>query len=381
MLTDPTKSPLGKPKYPGIYKGLVEQRTDPSRLGRLRVRVVGVHGDSSKVPTPDLPWAFPCTPMAKKSGKFFIPPLGEYVWVMFEDGMGDYPVWMGGWWGAPQPANPETPDGEGASKHIDHPTTMFGGDRWNGGVLILEPNVNPSDAPNNFGESSPLGKHYELDDRKNKEKVKLGDQVDNFLWMNTQKGVMTLELIAGLDDDVKARKPRGLTFNNKTEVLQLYTAQQWQLTVDDPNQFFEVNSRSKYKMRIDDKNKRLEIWTPAKQYFILDETRKRLIVMSGDGRQIVIDDQMQSMTFSGVSGNYMYINESSGLLELRGSQVLNIKSGGAINISAGGAINANGTAIYLNCGGGDNSSTLTPLPNTVYVLPPNPVKATRAPDA
>ena len=41
-----------------FYKGVVEDRNDPLQLGRVRVRVLGVHSeDPSLIPTKDLPWA------------------------------------------------------------------------------------------------------------------------------------------------------------------------------------------------------------------------------------------------------------------------------------------------------------------------------------
>ena len=40
------------------FVGVVEDREDPSQLGRVRVRCVGYHtDDKSKIPTADLPWA------------------------------------------------------------------------------------------------------------------------------------------------------------------------------------------------------------------------------------------------------------------------------------------------------------------------------------
>ena len=40
------------------FVGCVEDRNDPERLGRVRVRCLGYHTeDKSKIPTEDLPWA------------------------------------------------------------------------------------------------------------------------------------------------------------------------------------------------------------------------------------------------------------------------------------------------------------------------------------
>ena len=40
------------------FVGVVEDRFDPEKLGRLRVRVLGIHtADKNKIATADLPWA------------------------------------------------------------------------------------------------------------------------------------------------------------------------------------------------------------------------------------------------------------------------------------------------------------------------------------
>ena len=46
------------------YFGVVEDRNDPLKLGRLRVRWHGVHTeDLDKIPTKKLPWATPINPI------------------------------------------------------------------------------------------------------------------------------------------------------------------------------------------------------------------------------------------------------------------------------------------------------------------------------
>ena len=40
------------------FTGVVEDRDDPDKLGRVRVRCVGYHTDDvNKIPTADLPWS------------------------------------------------------------------------------------------------------------------------------------------------------------------------------------------------------------------------------------------------------------------------------------------------------------------------------------
>jgi type VI secretion system (T6SS) baseplate-like injector VgrG len=90
----------------GKYRGRVENNLDPLNLGRLQVSVPAVLGDGR------LSWAMPCVPYAGPSvGLFAIPPVGANLWVEFEAGDPDHPIWSGAFWAAGQvPVNPALPD-------------------------------------------------------------------------------------------------------------------------------------------------------------------------------------------------------------------------------------------------------------------------------
>ncbi|MEF3274149.1 MAG: phage baseplate assembly protein V [Chloroflexus sp.] len=77
----------------GKYRGKVENNVDPLQLGRLQVSVPAVLGDGR------LSWAMPCVPFAGQGvGLFLIPPNGANIWVEFESGDPDYPIWSGCFW-------------------------------------------------------------------------------------------------------------------------------------------------------------------------------------------------------------------------------------------------------------------------------------------
>jgi uncharacterized protein involved in type VI secretion and phage assembly len=78
----------------GIYRGTVVNNIDPMQLGRIMLLVPDV---GSITPST---WAMPCVPLAgKQMGTFMVPQIGAGVWVQFEAGDPDRPVWTGGWWG------------------------------------------------------------------------------------------------------------------------------------------------------------------------------------------------------------------------------------------------------------------------------------------
>lgn len=82
-----------RPHYYGKYRAVVIDHVDPLRLGRVQVQVPEVYGAGGGR------WAMPCVPVAgRQSGVFLLPPLGAPVWVEFEQGDAELPVWVGGYW-------------------------------------------------------------------------------------------------------------------------------------------------------------------------------------------------------------------------------------------------------------------------------------------
>jgi uncharacterized protein involved in type VI secretion and phage assembly len=79
-------------RHYGKYRGIVVDNKDPRRLGRLTVRVPSVLG-------PDVVtgWAKACVPYggADQQGFLFIPAPGAGVWVEFEEGDLEFPIWSG----------------------------------------------------------------------------------------------------------------------------------------------------------------------------------------------------------------------------------------------------------------------------------------------
>jgi uncharacterized protein involved in type VI secretion and phage assembly len=80
-------------QYFGKYRGIVLDNVDPMQTGRLMVQVPDV---TNIVPST---WALPCLPFAGvQSGLYAVPAIGSTVWVEFEQGDPDYPVWVGCFW-------------------------------------------------------------------------------------------------------------------------------------------------------------------------------------------------------------------------------------------------------------------------------------------
>jgi uncharacterized protein involved in type VI secretion and phage assembly len=94
-----------KGNYFGKYRATVVENDDPDKRGRLKLRIPGALGTDVVSG-----WALPCVPYGgvADQGFFFIPEIDAAVWVEFEEGKLDYPIWVGTFWAKPG-GNSEVP--------------------------------------------------------------------------------------------------------------------------------------------------------------------------------------------------------------------------------------------------------------------------------
>ncbi|RYY37005.1 MAG: baseplate assembly protein [Sphingobacteriaceae bacterium] len=82
----------------GKYRGTVVNNIDPDMRGRLILMVPDV---LNLIPSA---WAEACVPLAGPTGPpmgvYMVPPIGAGVWVEFEHGNADRPIWVGCRWGS-----------------------------------------------------------------------------------------------------------------------------------------------------------------------------------------------------------------------------------------------------------------------------------------
>src|ERR1700754_3496879 len=78
----------------GKFRGVVTDNNDANHLGRIRAKVPDVFGNE------DSGWAMPAVPYAgRQVGLYLIPPVEALVWIEFEHGDPEYPIWTGCFWG------------------------------------------------------------------------------------------------------------------------------------------------------------------------------------------------------------------------------------------------------------------------------------------
>jgi uncharacterized protein involved in type VI secretion and phage assembly len=90
----------------GKYRGKVTDNHDPLTIGRIQAQVPVVSGASETA------WAMPSVPYAGDNiGFFFIPPVNSNVWIEFENGDPNHPIWTGYFWGPGEaPGTPSLAD-------------------------------------------------------------------------------------------------------------------------------------------------------------------------------------------------------------------------------------------------------------------------------
>ena len=81
--------------YFGKHRGTVINNVDPMQLGRIQALVPDVLGN---LPSS---WAMPCLSSGgTQNGMFTVPVVGAGVWIEFEQGDPDYPIWTGCFFGS-----------------------------------------------------------------------------------------------------------------------------------------------------------------------------------------------------------------------------------------------------------------------------------------
>ncbi|WP_338761597.1 phage baseplate assembly protein V [Massilia sp. METH4] len=94
--------------YFGKYRGVVTNVDDPENQCRIRATVPAVLADK------ETGWALPAVPFAGDGhGMVMLPEVGAGVWIEFEAGQLDSPIWSGTWW-----ASGQRPDPQGAAVRV-----------------------------------------------------------------------------------------------------------------------------------------------------------------------------------------------------------------------------------------------------------------------
>jgi len=110
-------------RFYGKCRGIVVDNADPEQLGRLKLKVPSILGNDIVTG-----WAAPCVPYGGEmnQGVLFIPEVNAGVWVEFEEGDLEFPIWVGTFWSKPDGESelpkPNDADGTEQGSVQDPPT-------------------------------------------------------------------------------------------------------------------------------------------------------------------------------------------------------------------------------------------------------------------
>jgi len=160
-------------RYYGKYRGFVTDNKDPDKRGRIKLSVPSVLGEQ------ETGWALPCLPFGglTNQGLFMVPEVDAQVWVEFEEGNVDKPLWVGVFWQQPGDIPEE------AAK--DEPTTRL--IRTPGGHVLQ---FDDESGKERFRLAHPAGTELDID---SKGSVNLADAGGNTLTLDADQGSVKLE--------------------------------------------------------------------------------------------------------------------------------------------------------------------------------------------
>jgi len=86
----------------GKYRGVVTNIDDPNNQCRIKARL------EDPLQGQETGWALPVAPFAGDGhGMVMLPKVGSGVWIEFEAGQLQNPIWSGGWWASGQRPDPQ----------------------------------------------------------------------------------------------------------------------------------------------------------------------------------------------------------------------------------------------------------------------------------
>lgn len=134
-------------RFFGKYRGEVISTDDETNRARLKVRCAAVLGDQEV-------WAMPAVPYAGKSVGFFaLPPAESSVWVEFEGGNINQPIWAGCFWKDEEIASGDAKEGvmflktPGVSIRVDNDKGTVEIEASGGAKITLDSNGISIEAP------------------------------------------------------------------------------------------------------------------------------------------------------------------------------------------------------------------------------------------
>jgi hypothetical protein len=286
-------------RFFGKYRGICRDNNDPAMAGRIRAEVPYPLSGVSV-------WALPCLP----PGSFQIPPEGHGVWIEFENGDVNLPVWTGIWFvgrgeqtDAPfQAVHPALTDMDGAVVDPDKRDHTAGLDQKEHGQY--HDHRTGFYTPHRFGFESHSGHTVEYNDHPGKlGYVRYADRFGRLLEM-AARGFTRLR-------SRLADKFAGLVIS------------------DDMNEGQHPDVRTgRYVELFDFEGQKLLLWTePGEEYVILVDKQ---------GQFIKLDASTSTVTVRDAVGNLIEIRDGQTTVRSNGDVLVDVPSGRTVHLGGSG---------------------------------------------
>lgn len=163
----------------GKRRARVSENQDPEKRGRIKVENTEIYGATSST------WCMPSYPFygGVGSGFFAVPPVGSMVWIEFEEGLPEYPIYVGGFFDQTSGGHPS--DGSSIESSLEYQSVLSAAPAHGRGDLDGSDyeslkgsfGVPPSTFEGEYGKVTILqtesGHKIELDDTEGGERVQI----------------------------------------------------------------------------------------------------------------------------------------------------------------------------------------------------------------
>ena len=346
-----------------LRMGVVEDNVDPMKLGRLRVRVFGLHSeDRTEYPTADLPWAVMLHQLSAVSGQgeFFVPNNGDWVAVSFFDPEMQRPVVLGVMSRFVE-SLPDFASGFSDPNSVN-PSSDFVGES---GVPRVARNENIADTIIQDKKDNRTAGVQCVGESWDEPETPYAAEYPNNRVIHTRHHVIELDDTNGVERvHVYHKSGTSVEMHPNGDQVELIKAKRFVVVSSDN----DVLVQGKYNTRIElDSNKQIEGDENKKVAgdVSTDITGDRIVAVGQDSTETVgqnkkvdatgsaeyksgTSSKMDAGTSAEVKGGTTAKLDAGTSATVNAGTTITISAGGAVNISASGAVTITGSTISLN---------------------------------